>query len=78
MGSGIDMTKTKGSAPDYVTSAIGSVGSIERNEREYSATLSKTEKSILESYGLAAQSESPNSRPDLESVSLLTCLAGRV
>jgi hypothetical protein len=76
MGSSIDRTKSKGSTPDYVTPAIGSIASIKCNERQYSAALSKTEESVLESHGLATQSESPNSRPDLESVSQLTSFGG--
>jgi hypothetical protein len=76
IGSSIDRTKSKGSTPDYVTSAIGPLANIERNERQYSAALSRTEESTLESHGLAGQSESPDSRPDLESVSQLTSFGG--
>jgi hypothetical protein len=72
---GVTRSKSKGSTRDSVASNIGSASIIERQEKEYSAALSKTEESIMASHSHDDLS-SRESRPDLESVSQPTSFGG--
>jgi len=72
----ISRTKSKGSTKDSVASAIGSVGSIERQEREYSAALSKTEEALLEAQNPSGQAEPSSTRPELGSGSQQNSFGG--
>jgi hypothetical protein len=69
---GVTRSKSKGSTRDSVASVIGSASAIERQEREYSAALSKTEESIMASHS----HDDLSSRPDLESISQPTSFGG--
>lgn len=74
--SGIIRTRSRGSTRDSVrgsargsyTSAISSIHSSDRREKEYSAALSKTEQAIMTAHANEL-TESPASRPELEAAS---------
>lgn len=59
-------TRSKSSTVGSHTSAISSIQSSDRKEKEYSAALTKAERAILETHEL---SESPAANPDLEGFS---------
>jgi hypothetical protein len=70
------ITRTKSKGTNSIASAIGSVASMERKEREYSAALLKTEEAIMESQAHTPQTETTSTRPEFEPVSQPTSFGG--
>ncbi|KAH8599507.1 hypothetical protein B0O99DRAFT_668831 [Bisporella sp. PMI_857] len=67
--SGIHRSKSVKSSASHTRSKPASVSSIERKEKEYSASLFKTEQAILSPNDLSPHAEVPHVRPPLESES---------
>jgi hypothetical protein len=70
------ITRTKSKGTNSIASTIGSVASMERKEREYSAALLHTEEAIMESQAHTPQTETTSTRPEFEPVSQPTSFGG--